>query len=351
MRFGQDYRAAELLEHEDVYPADRTADGYVMPCEPSKASIVISFNCHHPADAKLISALPEDVPVVVHCQLQPTFLDQTQFARAGSALRRAACAIVPAEFMRTRVSEAFSIEDVRVVRNGVDPRRFRPVSEHRRLTYRRREGIPDDARLVVYVGQLAHAKGFEALLQLARNLPDDVVLLVRSAPNRGGPSGLSAFEKKRRDLEGADRLRVKVQKEDGNRDTHPIPYADCVLVTSLSEVAPLVATEALMSGVPVLSTDCTPWYEELALAGIGPSDLRVVPLPSRGSGQRREDLRLTHEEARQVAGLIADVLCASHPPSPSERNQRAAVALEAGMSQSLMLRAFRHLYEHFERTV
>ena len=136
-----------------------------------------------------------------------------------------------------------------VVENGVDLTRYAPSS---RADARR--GLPvDGARpLVVCVGRLSRQKGQDVLLDAARSLDADVVL-VGDGPDRSA-------------LEAAAPPNVRLV---GRRDDVATWYAaaDVVAVPSRWEGMALAALEALASGRPVVASDVT------GMADIGAVDL------------------------------------------------------------------------------
>lgn len=59
---------------------------------------------------------------------------------------------------------------VTVVPCGVDPDRFRPLSDHERRTTRERFGLPVDAELIVSISRLVPRKGFDTVIRAVARL-------------------------------------------------------------------------------------------------------------------------------------------------------------------------------------
>jgi glycosyltransferase involved in cell wall biosynthesis len=342
--FGQDIRAAAVASLPGVEIAERIGDRYHLPCEPHDISLLITFNCDHPADAELISGVPQHVPVVVHYQLQPSFLDPESSRRARLTLQRAASVIVPAAFLKPLLQQQFGVSRIVVIRNGVDSNYFQPKDLESRTHYRATIGLPSSAIVVAWVAQATAAKGARVLPHLARMLPSGVYLLLRSF-SRKRTARDNGLVPELDSVTASNPAQVRVQPEDWTRAHHPIPFADSLLITSLSEVAPLVASEALMSGVPIISTDCTPFYDELERDGLDQRDVSRVPLAVQAVGRSRKELDCSEEEAMSIAQQISNRLAVTAPVSSDQREYRACKARSTRMSMEIMLREFGNLYD------
>jgi glycosyltransferase involved in cell wall biosynthesis len=106
---------------------------------------------------------------------------------------------------------------------------------------RERLGLTDDRPVVAYVGRLAGIKRPERVVELARRVPDAVVLLVgdgseRAALEAAAPSN-TRFLGWRSDVETV------------------YAAADLAVLTSDNEGMPLTLVEAALAGVPAVTTD------------------------------------------------------------------------------------------------
>jgi glycosyltransferase involved in cell wall biosynthesis len=126
----------------------------------------------------------------------------------------------------------------------------------------------------------------------------------------------------------------------------PVRYLDVLIAPSLSEVQPLTTLEALLSGVPIIATRSTPFYEELLEAGAKYRWCRTIPLPRRFKEGSREmsKLILTEEEAEMIAKNIIGVLRDHQPASDREHQRMTRKMTRLGFVETAMCGAFREIY-------
>ena len=165
------------------------------------------------------------------------------------AVGRAAAVVVVSRALRERlISLGIPAQKVRLLYNGVDTKRFRPLD---RQWARRTLGIPEDHRLLLFVGNLKEAKGpgifVEALGQLTRDGVEAAGTLVGDGPYR------AVVEEKIQTYRLGERIRLA-----GIAEHHEMPTwyaaADAVCLPSLMEGVPNVVLEALACGRPVVAT-------------------------------------------------------------------------------------------------
>lgn len=134
---------------------------------------------------------------------------------------------------------------IRVIPNGVDPRRFSPTSVAQRAVARGRLGVAEQRPVVAAVGSLSHEKGVDLLFESAARLdPSPQLILAGEGPRR------TALESHARKLGLDVRFLGSV---DDVRDVYAA--VDCLAVPSRTEGLPAVAIEAGLCGVPVAATD------------------------------------------------------------------------------------------------
>jgi alpha-maltose-1-phosphate synthase len=121
--------------------------------------------------------------------------------------------------------------------NGVDPALFRLATAKERAELRRRFGLVDGRRQLLFVGRFVEKKGLLALRELAAANPEWDLLLVGS-----GPIDPTAWR--------LSNVRLHGRK---NRDelTELYRAADALVLPSVGEGFPLVVQEAMASGLPV----------------------------------------------------------------------------------------------------
>jgi glycosyltransferase involved in cell wall biosynthesis len=141
---------------------------------------------------------------------------------------------------------------VKVIHNGVDLKKFRPITG-KREEMRRKLGIPPDAVVVLTVRRLVYKNGIDTLIEGAyhavKKNPRLVFLVVGKGPD---------FNSVKQHIEqlGIERNFMLT----GFVDDEALPFyynaADFFVLPSKSgEGLPLVALEAMACGLPVLATD------------------------------------------------------------------------------------------------
>jgi glycosyltransferase involved in cell wall biosynthesis len=144
----------------------------------------------------------------------------------------------------------------RVVHNGVDTQRFRPMS---RETVRQEFGIEPDAPLIAMIASFKPQKNHPLLLRALHGLvgryPRLRVLLVGDML-WGGLYGSDAYAKEVQELLDSLNLRA-VCLMVGNRQDLPDVYSACdfSVLPSLFEGTPNVVLESMACGCPVIATD------------------------------------------------------------------------------------------------
>jgi teichuronic acid biosynthesis glycosyltransferase TuaC len=130
-----------------------------------------------------------------------------------------------------------------VLRNGVDTDVFAPVP---RVEARRRLGLAPEGRLLLGVGNLVEAKGFDLLVRAVALLPDMRLLLVGDGPCRGELGVLA-------EAQAPGRVDFR-----GNMPQAELrfayPAADVLGLASLREGWPNVVLEAMACGTPVIAS-------------------------------------------------------------------------------------------------
>jgi len=174
---------------------------------------------------------------------------------------------------------------VRVVANGVDPRRFRPLD---RAEARARLGLDPEAPVLITVGGLVERKGIHRVMEqlpaLQRQFPEITYLVVGEA----GPEGDWGARLKRQARELGLDARVRFLGA-WSPEALPMPLsaADVFVLASRNEGWANVLLEAMACGLPVVASDVGGNPEVVSHPGLG----KVVPF---GDG---DALRRALEEA------------------------------------------------------
>lgn len=138
-------------------------------------------------------------------------------------------------------------ERTHTVANGIDKSRFSPRD---RRASRRAVGLPEDGRILTFVGRLEREKGLfdllEAFASVARTRSDVTLVLVGDGPRRAEIEALAR--------PWGDRVRV-LGVRPHEEIAHYVGAADVVTLPSWNEGTPNAVLEALASGRRVVATD------------------------------------------------------------------------------------------------
>ena len=144
------------------------------------------------------------------------------------------------------------IGKIRVIPNGISSE-SRDCSSSEIVQFRRRLGIDEDARLIVFLGRLSRIKGLELLadaFERVRSEMDNVTLIVGGSDDDFGEQARRLF--KQSPLEPCVRFTGHLEAE---QILVCLNAADVFVLPSLSEGLPMAVLEACRAGVPVVVTD------------------------------------------------------------------------------------------------
>jgi glycosyltransferase involved in cell wall biosynthesis len=122
---------------------------------------------------------------------------------------------------------------------GIDTVRFRPANAEERHASRGRLGVAVDRPTLMFAGRLVEKKGVPLVLEVARAMPDVLVLLAGDGPLR-------------RLLEEPPENVIWLREVDAARMIDCYHAADAVLLPSIGEGLPLVVQEAMAAGLPAI---------------------------------------------------------------------------------------------------
>jgi glycosyltransferase involved in cell wall biosynthesis len=137
-------------------------------------------------------------------------------------------------------------EKVRVRGNGFPE----PVAATSNDELRSRLGIPENAKVVLYVGRIAAGKGIEHLLETVREL-SDAQLVIAGPDDRHGTAALV----RRAQLDARTQGRVHLLPVTDQPPHDLYPQADVFVLASAGESFGMVAAEAAAAGTPVIVSD------------------------------------------------------------------------------------------------
>lgn len=138
-------------------------------------------------------------------------------------------------------------DKLRVIYNGVDPHAEPRLLHDRPIV--RELGLPADAQLIVSIGNIRPAKGYEYLLEAAAQMNGGHThFLVVGHPKR---SLMETLNQQAQALGVTDRVHFLGFREDVR---HLLAQADIFLLSSVSEGFSIATVEAMMAGIPVVAT-------------------------------------------------------------------------------------------------
>jgi len=138
---------------------------------------------------------------------------------------------------------------VDVMHPGVDLEVFTPTNQYEA---RRRLGVPQDDRIVLFAGRLQPHKGPDIAIEAVARLDSTVRLVIVGGPSGTGTEHPEALAELTADLGVTDRVTL-VPPVDQRRLADWYAAADVVCVPSHSESFGLVAMEAQACGTPVVA--------------------------------------------------------------------------------------------------
>jgi glycosyltransferase involved in cell wall biosynthesis len=140
---------------------------------------------------------------------------------------------------------------ITTIHNGIDPARYRGLSEVARATLRVKHDLPA-GRLVGLFGRITPWKGQRVLIQALPLLPDTTALIV-GAPMFGEDAELTYLQSLAADLGVGDRVRFLGYRS----DTPELMRAVDLVVHCSTSPEPFgrVIVEALLAGTPILAAE------------------------------------------------------------------------------------------------
>jgi glycosyltransferase involved in cell wall biosynthesis len=210
--------------------------------------------------AKLAKHIGKPVVVTQHntfIEYESGFWDQVEWlndATVGKQVLKSADKIITVSNATKRyvLSLGAKPEKTSVLHNGVDIDRFKP-STQARATIRRKLNIPRDATVILTVRRLVYKNGVDTLLEsaqiAAKQNPKIVFLAVGKGPD------LEPVQTRIRQLEITNNFKLAGFVPDAELPAFYNAADLFVLPSKSGEGLPLVALEAMSTGLPVIATD------------------------------------------------------------------------------------------------
>jgi 1,2-diacylglycerol-3-alpha-glucose alpha-1,2-glucosyltransferase len=346
------------------------------PAVSKAPALIVSHNPDQLADARFIATWgpSRNVPIVVHLHCHFNYFPRHGTTDASLVsnrenielcLRYAHTVVVPAGFMvddlKSQAPDLRSDLRFEVVANGARKSLYFPSTSDQRSAFRAgmakmagvtdQRAIPQGKKLIGFVGRVEDAKGLQLLEALAAAQAGgehlgDAALLVQFRFQPGSAEHAAC-------MSHAMRLREKNQQfiwlypDRAPRGTdRPIRHLDLLLLPSLSEVQPMVVLEALSSGVPVVVTRATRFFDELAQLNFAATEFAAVDLPERfGEGSAGIAELVAADQPARIARDLIDAIDGVPRFSDAQRLALSKKADLAGFSDATMYKRFLGLYD------
>lgn len=337
---GQDYRSSLAAEKLQLTPVCLEDKDRKQPVSPSQIALAVTFDPENRQCLKWIDRLPVVIPVVSHFQLQWNYLSEGERDIATQTIRRSSAVVVPAEFLKNDLSALFPGKRIECIVNGANQEFFRPTAAFARTAFRKAIGLADEDLLIIHVGPITGPKGDRILYEFYKKLPDGYHLLIYCRQDAASAEAISHLNEI-----DAVRLHVLYDQHQIAQANHPVRFSDAMLSCSLGEAAPMSVIEALLSGVPVIATKSTPFFDELKGVLGDQCALQTVALPQRIHTLFGNARTLDPDEQKTVIDRL--IACAESLQTcrDDERQDLSSRMAQAGFTADAMLGQYEALYK------
>ncbi|PIE23858.1 MAG: hypothetical protein CSA62_05530 [Planctomycetota bacterium] len=209
---------------------------------------------------------------------------------------------------------------VHVIPNGVEL----PTNPQRDRSFLSRWGIPESAKIVLFLGRLHRIKGIDLLVESFARCGSDEAHLIVAGPDDDGSGASAAAQAKKL---GISRQLHFIGEVKGQLRDQLLAGADIFALTSSTEGLPMAVLEALAAGLPcLLSEHCNvPEVQEHGAGFVLPLDIDLLATSLR---QQLQDENLRQQQRRAARELAASRFALSRVCNQLEALY-AAVAAEA----------------------
>jgi glycosyltransferase involved in cell wall biosynthesis len=153
-------------------------------------------------------------------------------------------------------TSGLSPDKCRFIPNGVDTKRFYPISNHEKINFRKQLNLPPNKMIVLFVGVIDYRKGVDVLLPAFKRVLEtekDVILVLVGPANRVDKDG--SFYKKMTDFVKTMNIESFIHFFDESDQIQKYyQMADLFVLPSRQEGMPNAVLEAMACGLPVIGT-------------------------------------------------------------------------------------------------
>lgn len=238
------------------------------------------------------------------------FLDKLLWINLGNFLSKFEVLTTPSHWGVDYLIKNGVRTDIRAISNGIDLEVFNPRNTKHRQELIEKYHLPDNGKVLLFVGRIDREKNIGTILKTIKNLPkENKISLVLAG-------------------KGSDFLRLQTLTAiynltdrvvfTGFVDNKDLPdlycYADIFIISSIAELQSIVMLEALASGLPALAADAGA-LPELVRDGkngylfnpydtkaLGEKILRIVTNENLAKKMRTESISIADEhDVRKIA--------------------------------------------------
>ncbi len=152
--------------------------------------------------------------------------------------------IAPSKYVKTEL-EKRGFEKVHYVPGGVNTEKFLPMSTEKKERFRKRFGIPEGKRVLLYLGRIGFEKNIQLLFETIKSSENSVLVI-------GGRGPAEEFLRKRASNLGVLEKTIFAGYLGDSELSGFYNCADVFALPSRTETQGLVVLEAMASGVPVV---------------------------------------------------------------------------------------------------
>src|SRR5450631_2670478 len=351
LAYGQDFHTAGLMEHCGLTLLKKREGEYHWPHPDPE--LIITQNPDDLSDANFVAGMGNKVAVVAHVHCRWDYYTEDQKNIVHKTLLASTAGVVPAQFHKQEMEREFPHLPWYVAANGVRTDLFRPSTQKERDEFKYSHLISADTKLVGFAGRIESAKGIQVLKKICARIAAEPFVLFVQFPAwqevREKAKAWARTEQFVQEIRALNPRKVIVWGDHHPRlNNRPVRFFDVFLTPSLSEVQPLVVLEALVSGVPVVATDATPFYAELRkeMPALEPSSMQIAPLDERFSqGATARESTLTDFEVTSLSQDLIDKIKNVGIYGYKEREQLSTQMILAGFAEASMNARFALIYD------